>query len=102
MKRSWRRYTLVPLLLTTVWGGGVASLYKARCAGCHGKHGEKRAVGVSAVIKGRNAALTYKQLKAYKEGKLDQYRMGKLMKARVGSLQDAQLRALANYIAAMH
>lgn len=92
---------IISLLFSNVWGGNAASLYKSHCAGCHGKHGKKRAVGVSAPIKGRSAALTYKQLKAYKKGKLDQYRMGKLMKARVDSLSDAQLKALAAYIASM-
>ncbi len=102
MKKGHVGFGIVCAILLTVTGtADTATLYKAKCAGCHGRHGEKRAVGVSAPIAGRDASLLYKQLKAYQKGSLDQYRMGKLMKARVGSLGDAQLKALARYIASM-
>ena len=71
-----------------------AALYK-KCAACHGAHGEKKALGKSAVIKGTD---TLANLKAYKAGTLNQHGMGALMKGQVASYSDADLAAVADYI----
>jgi cytochrome c553 len=69
------------------------------CKGCHGVRGERPALGVSAVIKGQNAALTVKQLKGYRAGALDQHGMGKLMNKYAKKLSDKEIEAVARYIA---
>ena len=74
-----------------------AALFK-KCAGCHGAHGEKKALGKSAVITGMDAAAVEADLKAYKAGKLNKHGMGMLMKGQVASLNDAQIKELAEYI----
>ena len=71
------------------------------CVGCHGLHGEKPAVGVSKVIRGQSAALTVKQLKAYRAGTLDQHGMGKLMNKYAKRLSDREIQAVAAYIATL-
>jgi cytochrome c len=77
-----------------------AALY-AKCAGCHGANGEKKALGKSAVITGQDAAKTVEQLKGYKAGTLNQNGMGGLMKGQVAAMSDADIQAVSDYIAAM-
>jgi len=77
--------------------GNGASIY-AKCAKCHGKHGEKKAVGLSGIIAKRSPSLTIKQLKAYKSGTLDLYGMGSVMKKHVSKLTDSDIKAVAKYI----
>lgn len=73
----------------------------AKCAGCHGANGEKSALNKSAIIKGQDAAKTVEQLNGYKAGTLNQHGMGALMKGQVASLSDEDIKAVAEYIAAM-
>ena len=74
-----------------------AALFK-KCAGCHGAHGEKKALGKSAVIGGMDVATLEKDLKGYKAGTLNKHGMGMLMKGQVAGLSDAQIKELAEYI----
>ena len=53
------------------------------CAGCHGSHFEKHALGKSKIVKDMNASTISKELIQYKKGTLNQYGMGNLMKAQV-------------------
>jgi cytochrome c553 len=73
----------------------------AKCAGCHGAKGEKKALNKSAVITGQDAAKTVEQLNGYKAGTLNQYGMGGVMKGQVASLDDAGIKVLADYIAGL-
>ena len=95
--------TLVLLTSLCVVGASAKSgkeVYRL-CVGCHGQHGEKPAVGVSKPIKGQKAALTIKQLKAYKAGTLDMHGMGKLMNKYAKRLNENEIKAVAAYIASM-
>jgi len=74
-----------------------AALYK-KCASCHGAKAEKKALGKSAVIAGKDVAALEKDLKEYKAGSLNRNGMGMLMKGQVASLSDADIKALAEYI----
>ena len=74
-----------------------AALFK-KCAGCHGQHGEKHALGKSAVIGGMDVAQIEADLKGYKAGTLNKHGMGMLMKGQVAALSDADIKALAEYI----
>jgi len=91
----------IAMLLTgsTLLMADGAALF-TKCAGCHGQHGEKAALGKSAIIKGQDAAKTAEQLKGYKAGTLNQHGMGSLMKGQTATLTDADIQALADYIAA--
>ena len=71
-----------------------AALYK-KCAACHGAHGEKKALGKSAVIKGTDVLAN---LKGYKAGTLNQHGMGALMKGQLATYSEADLEAVAAYI----
>jgi len=78
-----------------------AKLFASKCASCHGVHGERKALGKSAVIAGMPKEEVLQKLKGYKEGTLNLYGMGPLMKGQVASLSDAELEALAEYISSL-
>ncbi len=73
----------------------------AKCAGCHGAKGEKKALNKSAIIGGQDAAKTIEQLNGYKAGTLNTHGMGGVMKGQVASLDDAGIKVLADYIAGL-
>ncbi len=74
-----------------------AKLY-AKCAGCHGKKGENKALGKSLPIGGMSKEELLKTLKEYKEGKLNKYGMGALMSSQVKNINDEEIEALSQYI----
>ncbi|MCB4777033.1 MAG: c-type cytochrome [Sulfurovum sp.] len=94
------------IIIATLFAGSTllmadgAALF-AKCAGCHGQKGEKKALGKSAVIQGQSAAKTVEALKGYKAGTLNTHGMGKLMKGQVASMSDADIKAVADYIAGL-
>jgi cytochrome c553 len=85
------------LLSSLLFADSGATVYK-QCAGCHGKHGKKQAIGRSAIIAKQSPKLTIKQLKAYKAGTLNLHGMGAVMKKNVAKLSNAEIKAVANYI----
>ena len=73
----------------------------AKCAGCHGQNGEKKALGKSNPIKGWEAAKVEEALKGYKAGTLNTHGMGGVMKGQVAAMSDEDIKALAAYIATL-
>jgi cytochrome c553 len=69
-----------------------------KCAGCHGKNGEKFALGKSKVIGGENKEALLYQLQEYKTGRLNQYGMGQLMKGQVVGLSHSELESVSEYV----
>jgi len=96
-----KKFAITMLLAgsTLLMANGAASY--AKCKGCHGANGEKKALGKSAVITGQDVATTIKDLSAYKAGTLNKYGMGGLMKGQVSSMDEATIKAVAEYIAGM-
>jgi len=66
----------------------------AACAGCHGQHFEKKAMGKSKVVKDMSEADILAALKGYKNGTYGGAMKG-LMKGQVASLSDADMKAMA-------
>ena len=92
---------LISLLMSSfALASNGAKIYK-QCAGCHGKHGEKKAIGRSAIIAKQNPSLTIKQLKAYKAGTLNLHGMGAVMKKNMVGLSNADIKAVAKYISTL-
>ncbi len=89
--------TLAAATAVTLMAADGATLYK-KCAGCHGPHGEKKALGKSAVIKGWPKEKIIEALKGYKAGTRNVHGMGALMKAQVATLSDADIEAIADYL----
>ena len=73
----------------------------AKCAGCHGQKGEKKALGKSDVIGGWDAAKVEEALKGYKAGTRNVHTMGGLMKGQVAAFSDADIKAVATYISTL-
>jgi len=65
------------------------------CAGCHGANFEKKAMGVSKIVKDLAKADIIKALKGYKDGSYGGS-MKALMKGQVASLDDTAMEAIAN------
>ena len=74
-----------------------ATLFQG-CAGCHGSHGEKKALGKSETIQGWSVAKVQSALEEYKKGTRNLYGMGALMKAQTSKLSQEQIKELAEYI----
>jgi len=72
-------------------------LYK-NCAGCHGEHGEKKALQTSGIIGGQASDTTINELTAYKNGELNQYGLGNIMKMQLILLKKEDINDLATYI----
>ncbi len=74
-----------------------ASLY-AKCSGCHGVKGEKKAMGKTEVIAKWDAKKIEDALKGYKTNKRNVYKLGTIMNAQTKNLSDEEIKALAKYI----
>ena len=73
-------------------------LYTASCQGCHGKQGEKEALGNSQLIGGQSSSATKYQLEEYKAGRLNQYNMGEIMKGQAQQLTSSEIVLVSKYI----
>lgn len=87
---------LVGAMLATSSAMANADLFK-KCAGCHGQHAEKKAMGKSKVINTFSSAEIVTALKGYKDGTYGGAMKG-LMKGQVSRLSDKDIDSLAKYI----
>ena len=71
----------------------------ARCSGCHGSDGAKKALGTGNPLKGMKADAVVKALQGYKAGTFGGDKKA-MMEGQVKGLSDADMKALADYIAA--
>jgi len=80
------------LTASTLYGASTAT-----CAGCHGASFEKKAMGVSKVVKDMSKEDIVKAIKGYKDGSYGGS-MKALMKSQVTSLSDADIDSIASLI----
>lgn len=73
------------------------SLY-ARCTGCHGADGSKKALGSGLPLKGMSADTLLKAMEGYQAGTYGGSKKA-MMEAQVKNLSPADIKALADYIA---
>jgi len=71
-----------------------------KCAGCHGAHGERSALGKSQVIAGWEASKVENALHGYKDGTYGGAMKG-IMKGQASTLTDEQIKAVAKYISTL-
>jgi len=74
-----------------------AAVNAGACAGCHGVHFEKHALGKSLIVKDMTHAEIATALKGYKAGTFGGPMKG-VMKGQVGRYSDAELEAFAQTI----
>ncbi|MCD4668097.1 MAG: c-type cytochrome [Sulfurimonas sp.] len=72
------------------------ALYSA-CAGCHGKNGEKIALGKSKIIQAWSVEKLTNALNGYKDGTYGGAMKG-LMKGQVAKLNADEIKAISEYI----
>jgi cytochrome c553 len=73
----------------------------AKCTGCHGKDGKRKALGKSALLSGQSASALADKLKAYKAGTRNVAGMGNMMHGQVADLSKSDILALAEYISTL-
>ena len=93
MKRTMKLLAVGSLLA----GSALYGASTAACAGCHGQHFEKKAMGKSKIVKDMSEADILVALKGYKNGTYGGAMKG-LMKGQVGSLSDTDMKAIAAMI----
>ena len=74
-----------------------SSVNTTACAGCHGANFEKKAMGVSKIVKDLPKDEIIKALKGYKDGSYGGS-MKAIMKSQASALDDAKIEAIANKI----
>ncbi len=84
---------------TSLFAADGAGLFKS-CAGCHGAHGEKAALGKSQIIKGWDASKTESALRGYKNGTYGGAMKG-VMKGQVARLSDEDMKIISAHIAGL-
>ena len=92
MTKVLKVIALGSLLASTSYAASLAA-----CAGCHGQHFEKKAMGKSKIVKDMSEADILVALKGYKDGTYGGGMKG-LMKGQVAALSDADMKAIATAI----
>ena len=90
---------LVGAILSTSSAMASADLFK-KCAGCHGTHAEKKAMGKSKIIQNFSADEIKIALHGYQDGTYGGAMKG-LMKGQVRTLNKTQIDSLATYISSL-
>ncbi len=90
MKRTMKLLAVGSLLTASALYGAST----AACAGCHGQHFEKKAMGKSKVVKDMSKADIVAALKGYKDGSYGGAMKG-IMVGQVKALSDADMEAMA-------
>jgi cytochrome c553 len=86
--------TPAPAVETAING---ATLFKQKCATCHGQAAEKSALNVSEPIAGWEVSRTVDALNGYKAGTYGKNMKG-MMQGQVKTISDAEIQALAEFI----
>ncbi len=94
MKRTMKLLAAGSILAASALYGGAST---AACAGCHGQHFEKKAMGVSKIVKDMSKADILVALKGYKAGTYGGA-MKQIMQGQVKALSDADIKAIADII----
>lgn len=71
------------------------------CISCHGRNGERSALGRSAIIGGQDIDYLITELKGYRNGTINKTGLGEVMTLQVGDFSDADIEAVAIYISTL-
>lgn len=91
---------MLPLLSASLlMGASAKSIYQKKCASCHGKKGEKKALGHSNVIKGMDTEKFITLTKAFATGEKKAMPLSKMIKKQfVDKYDDKEIKAVAEYV----
>lgn len=91
---------MLPLLSATLlMGASGESIFQKKCASCHGKMGEKKALGHSHVIKGMKTDKFVSYLNAFASGEKKAMPIAKIVKKQFVARYNAEeIQAVAEYV----
>ncbi len=91
---------MLPILSATLlMGASAESIYQKKCASCHGKMGEKKALGHSHVIKGMKTDKFVSYLNAFVTGEKKAMPIAKIVKKQfLDRYSDEEIQAVAEYV----
>lgn len=95
-----KKLLITSVATLAVAGSLMAAVNPTQCAGCHGAHFEKKALGVSNIVADMSHKAIEKALIGYKDGtyKGPNPGMAGIMKGQVARYSDADLKAFAQKI----
>lgn len=91
---------MLPLLSTgLLMAASGESIYQAKCASCHGKNAEKKALGHSNVIKGMDTEKFITLTKAFATGEKKGMPIAKVVKKQfIDTYSEAEIKEVAKYV----
>ncbi len=91
---------MLPLLSASLlMGASAESIYQKKCASCHGKMAEKKALGHSNVIKGMPVDKFVTLTKAFATGEQKAMPIAKIVKKQfIDRYSDEEIQAVAEYV----
>jgi cytochrome c len=91
---------MLPILSTSMlMAASGESIYQAKCASCHGKNAEKKALGHSNVIKGMPVDQFITLTKAFATGEQKAMPIAKIVKKQfIDTYSDAEIKEVAKYV----
>lgn len=91
---------MIPVLTTgLLMAGSAESIYKSKCASCHGKKGENKALGKSNIIQGMPVDKFITLTKALARGEKKSMPIAKIVKKQfIDRYDDAEIKAVAEYV----
>lgn len=91
---------MLPLLLASaLMAASGESIYQTKCASCHGKMAEKKALGHSNIIKGMPVEKLIMLTKAFSTGGQEAMPIAKIIKKQfIDRYSDEEIRAVAEYV----
>jgi len=91
---------MLPVLSTAMlMGASGKSIYQTKCASCHGKHAEKKALGHSNVIKGMPVDEFITLTKAFATGEKQAMPIAKVVKKQfIDTYSEEEIKEVAIYV----
>lgn len=91
---------MIPVLTTgLLMAGSAESIYQSKCASCHGKNAEKKALGHSNVIKGMPVDQFITRTKAFASGEEKAMPIAKIVKKQfIDKYSEKEIQAVAEYV----
>ena len=91
---------MLPVLSSAfLMAGSGETIYQTKCASCHGKMGEKKALGQSNVIKGIPQDEFISLTKAFATGEKKAMPIAKIVKKQfIDTYSDEQIKEVADYV----
>ncbi len=96
---SLMKIMLPVLSASLLMGASGESIYQKKCASCHGKMGEKKALGHSNIIKGMDTEKFMNLTKAFATGEEKAMPIAKIVKKQfIDRYNEEEIRSVAEYV----